>query len=111
MSMSERSGARRSLAALLGTLALLGVAGSAGADGLPRPRPVTYVCQGGVRVQVTPMGDTAIVSFAGRTTTLSLMPGGSFRNDRVTWATQGGTSSLRDNATGRVQLSGCRPLR
>ncbi|THF83977.1 hypothetical protein E7T09_20930 [Deinococcus sp. KSM4-11] len=91
-------------------LGLLGQ-GVAGADGMHQPTPVTYVCQGGVRVQVTPMGDTAIVTFAGKTTTLSLMPGGSFRNEQVTWVTQGGTSTLRNNATGNLQLSGCRPLR
>lgn len=111
MHTTTRPGDRRIRAALLGTLAALGLSGPAGADGLPRPSPVTYVCQGGVRVRVTPMGDTASVTFAGRTTTLSLMPGGSFRNDRVTWATQGGVSSLRDNATGRVQLGGCRAVR
>ncbi|WP_309569611.1 hypothetical protein [Deinococcus sp.] len=83
---------------------------AAGADGMHLPAPVTYVCRGGVRVQVTPMGDTAIVNFAGNTTTLSLLPGGSFGNAQVTWVTQDGTSTLRNNATGRLQLSGCRPL-
>ncbi|MFC3834039.1 MULTISPECIES: hypothetical protein [Deinococcus] len=94
------------VSSFLGTVGL----GTAGADGMAAAS-VTYVCQGGVRVQVRPMGDTAVVTFAGATTTLSLTPGGSFRNAQVTWATQGEMSTLRDNATGRLRLTGCRPLR
>ncbi|WP_412026496.1 hypothetical protein [Deinococcus yunweiensis] len=92
----------------IAALSTLGV-GTAGADGMAAS--VTYVCQGGVRVQVQPRGDTAVVTFAGATTTLSLTPGGMFRNAQVTWATQGDVSTLRDNTTGRLRLTGCRLLR
>ncbi|PNY80719.1 hypothetical protein CVO96_04470 [Deinococcus koreensis] len=106
------------MAGLLG----VGLSGTASADGMPRPGaqgaaagPVTgratFVCRGGVRVQVTLMTGAARVAFAGQTRTLSLVEGSTYRNSQVTWFTQdAGTAAMKNNLTGRLQLSGCRSV-
>lgn len=109
-------------AALMGA----GLGGSALADGMPRPGQqgaaqqateqqvtgrATFVCRGGVRVQVTLMTSAARVEFAGQTRTLSLVGGSTYRNSQVTWFTEdAGTAAMRNNITGRLQLSGCRSV-
>ena len=101
------------LALCAGGSALAG-GGSSASDGAGGAVQVTYRCQGGVRVQVTPTSDKAQVEFAGQSLTLNLVPGSGgkrYQNNEFTWFTQGKTSSMKRNAGGRLALSGCTPLK
>lgn len=74
---------------------------------------VTFQCQGGVRVQVTQRTRTVRVDFAGKSRTLNLTGNSSgtiARNPQVSWVTQGAVASMRNNASGGLELSGCRPV-
>lgn len=103
----------------MGAALAAGLLGTALADGMPRAAQAgqqvtgraTFVCRGGVRVEVTLMTSSARVQFAGQTRTLSLVEGSTYRNSQVTWFTEdGGTAAMRSNITGRLQLSGCRAV-
>lgn len=71
----------------------------------------TYRCNGGVRVRVTPNGNTARVDFAGRTRTLHLVRGPNgvrFQNAEFSWQTGAdGAAFMRDRKNGQLVLSGC----
>ncbi|WP_019585990.1 hypothetical protein [Deinococcus apachensis] len=72
---------------------------------------VTFQCQGGVRVHVTRRTKTVRVDFAGQSQTLNRNPSGtSARNTQFTWVTQSQGSYMKDNRTGQLELSGCRPV-
>lgn len=97
------------------------LAGTALADGGPSTGtaqgPVvaraTFQCRGGVRVQVTQRTQTVRVDFAGKSRTLNLTGNASgtiARNPQVSWVTQGQVAAMRNNATGQLELSGCRPV-
>lgn len=117
---------RRSLGLVQAALLLTG--GMALADGAPSTATVhssaaaydpvvarvSFQCKGGVRVDVTRRTKTVRVDFAGqaRTVELNRSPSGtSARNAQVTWVTQSQGSYMRNNSTGQLELSGCRPVK
>lgn len=99
---------------------LMLVTGTALADGAPAVAvndPVvarmTFQCKGGVRVQVTQRTQTVGISFAGKSRTLNLTGNSSgtiARNTQVSWVMQGKAASMKNNGSGQLELSGCRPV-
>ena len=74
----------------------------------------SYRCQGGLRVEVTQMTDSARVDYAGRSVTLKLVhdaSGDHFQNAQFSWLVMSAdTAALKNTRTGRLALSGCTRL-
>lgn len=89
-----------------------GASTSAASD--PIVARATYLCKGGVRVEVTQRTKTVRVDFAGRSRTLNLTGSSSgtvARNTQVSWVTRSGVASMKNDVSGQLELSGCRPTR
>ncbi len=105
-------GVVQALVLCAGGVAFAGGGSSADTSGTVVAR-ATYRCQGGVRVQITQMPDTARVEFAGQSQLLKLVQapsGDRYQNNTFTWFTKGDTSYMKRNASGRLALTGCTPV-